>query len=299
MKVSNKIHSGSLAFDVFNYTIMIIIALLCLLPIINVLSVSFSSSTAAAANAVSLWPVNFTVSSYKYALEKPQFLSAFFISVERVVLGVIINMLLTILAAYPLSKTKKELKFRNFYVWFFFFTMIFSGVLVPWYMVVKQTHLMNTIWSLIIPGAVPVFNVIILLNFFRQIPNELSESAVMDGAGHLTILMRIFLPLSIPSLATLILFVAVSHWNSWFDGLILMTDPKNYPLQTYLQTILSTTDVTDLTHATPEQLKILTQVSDRTLKDSQVFIAALPVLAVYPFLQRYFMKGLVLGSVKG
>ena len=208
-------------------------------------------------------------------------------------------MIFTILAAYPLSKTKAEFPCRNVASWFFFVPMIFSGGLVPWFLVVNETHLLNTIWALILPGAVPVFNVIILLNFFRQLPKELSESAFIDGAGHWTVLFRIYLPLSVPALATLVLFVAVGHWNSWFDGLILMQDPKNYPLQTYLQSLIVSTNAEALQHATKEQLQMLSRISDRTLKDSQIFIAAVPILAVYPFLQKYFMKGLVLGSVKG
>jgi putative aldouronate transport system permease protein len=300
MKIFKRdLNSGSLAFDIINYTVMICVAVVCLLPIINVLAVSFSSSTMAAAGLVKLWPVDFTLYSYQYALSKPQFVSSFLISVERVALGLVINMTFTVLAAYPLSKTNKELTGRNIFVWFFFFTMIFSGGLIPWYMVVKQTGLMNTIWAVILPGAVPVFNVIILLNFFRQLPKELSESAVVDGAGHWTILLKIYLPLSVPSLATLALFVAVGHWNSWFDGLILMTNPKNYPLQTYLQTLIVSTNVESLTHASQQELRMLSQISDRTLKDAQIFISALPMLLIYPFLQKYFMKGLVLGSVKG
>lgn len=295
----NRIQLGSRLFDIFNYGFLTVFALVCLFPIINVLSISLSSSTAAAAGLVRLWPIDFTLSSYSYALTKPQFLASFLVSLERVGLGLVINMGCTILAAYPLSKNKKELWGRNFYAWFFFITMIFSGGLIPWYMTIKQMGLIDNIFSLILPGAVPVFFVIILLNFFRQLPNEISESALIDGAGHWTILWKIFVPLSIPSLATLILFTFVGHWNSWFDGMILMTSPAKYPLQTYLQSIIVVKDSKLFASLTPEELKQLQSVSDRTLKASQIFIAAAPVLAIYPFLQKYFMKGLVLGSVKG
>ncbi len=263
------------------------------------LAISFSSSSAAAAGLVKLWPVDFSLSSYKYALTKPQFVASFIVSLERVGLGLIINMLCTILAAYPLSKDRKELFGRDIYAWFFFITMIFSGGLIPWYMTIKQLGLIDNLLAVILPGAVPVFNVIVLLNFFRQLPKEVSESAIVDGAGHFTILMKMYLPLSLPSLATLVLFTCVGHWNSWFDGMILMSSPKNYPLQTYLQSIIVTRDMTLFTTATKEQLQELSQVSDRTLKASQIFIAAAPVLCLYPFLQKYFMKGIVLGSVKG
>ena len=290
---------GATIFDIMNCAFLIFSALICILPIINVLAVSFSSSGAAAAGEVKLWPVEFNIASYKHSLTKPQLLSSFLISVERVGLGLVISMLCTILAAYPLSKESKELYGRNAYAWFFFITMIFSGGLIPWYMTIKQVGLMDNIFALVLPGAVSVFNIIILLNFFRQLPREISESAYVDGAGHWTILWRIYVPLSIPSLATLILFTAVVHWNSWFDAMILMSTPAKYPLQTYLQSIIVVRDMAMMANATQDQLKELSQVSDRTLKSSQIFIAALPVLPLYPFLQKYFVKGLVLGSVKG
>jgi putative aldouronate transport system permease protein len=180
-----------------------------------------------------------------------------------------------------------------------FITMIFSGGLIPWYITIKQLGLIDSIWALVLPGAVPVFNVIILMNFFKQLPKEISESAVIDGAGHFTILFKIFLPLSLPSIATIALFTVVGHWNDWFSGMVLMTSPEKYPLQTYLRSIIVVRDAQTLQNATKEQLEMLRLVSDRTLKSAQIFIAAAPVLILYPFLQKYFMKGLTLGSVKG
>ncbi|MFV0401209.1 MAG: carbohydrate ABC transporter permease [Oscillospiraceae bacterium] len=298
-KSRNHIKTGSRLFDVINVAFMCTVAIVCLFPILNVLAVSFSNAGAAAAGEVKLWPIGFNLSAYKYALTKPQFTSSFMVSVKRALLGLVINMVCTILAAYPLSKSSKELHGRNLYAWFFFFTTIFSGGLIPWYVVVNQTGLADTLLGLILPGAIPVFNVIVLLNFFRQLPKELSESAVVDGAGHLRILVQIYLPLSIPSLATLVLLVVVGHWNSWFDGLILMRSPDNYPLQTYLRSLLLTRDMESMRSATPEQLKELSAISDRTLRAAQIFIASLPILAIYPFMQKYFMKGLVMGSVKG
>ncbi|MBW7452663.1 carbohydrate ABC transporter permease [Paenibacillus sepulcri] len=290
---------GSKVFEGVNYLLLAASALLCIFPIIHVLAVSFSSSTAAAAGEVTLWPVDINLSSYKYALNNPQFLTSFLVTLERVALGISVNMLLTIFAAYPLSKERGDLYGRNVYSWYLFITIIFSGGLIPWYMTVKQLGLLDSVWALILPGAVPVFNVIILLNFFRQLPKEIGESAFIDGAGHWTILSRIYLPLSKPALATLVLFTCVGHWNSWFDGLILMSSPDHYPLQSYLQTIIVNRDMSLFTTASQEELKTLSQVSDRTLKSAQIFIAAAPILAVYPFLQKYFMKGIVLGSVKG
>ena len=290
------VRNGSLAFDIFNYVFLGLMAAVCLLPILNVLAISFSSSAKASAGLV---PLDFNLQSYKYALTKPQFLTSFLTSIKRVVLGLLINMTCTILTAYPLSKSPKELKGRNIYAWFMFITMVFSGGLIPQFMVVKQTNIMNTIWALILPGAVPVFNVIILMNFFKQIPKEIQESAMMDGAGHLRILAQLYLPLSLPSLATITLFTVVGHWNEWFAGMVYMTDPANYPLQTYLQSIIVVRDTALLATASKETLEMMSTVSDRTLKSAQIFIAAAPILTVYPFVQKYFMKGLTVGSVKG
>lgn len=296
---TKKMRATSRTADVIIIAVMGIVALFCLLPILNVLALSFSSSAAAAAGKVKFLPVGFTLNAYEYALTKAQFIRSFGISVKRVVLGLGVNMLFTVLAAYPLSKNSRQLTGRMAYAWFFFFTMIFSGGLIPWYTVIRQTGLMDTIWGVIIPGAVPVYNVIVLLNFFRQLPKELNEAAYVDGAGEARILFNIYLPLSLPSLATLTLFVAVGHWNSWFDGLILMKSPHNYPLQTYLRNMVVVMDQTTIMGMTSSQLEELGKVSDRTLRAAQIFIGALPVLAVYPFVQKYFMKGLVMGSVKG
>lgn len=288
-----------MTFDIINYAFLAVTACICLLPIINVLAISFSSSEKASAGLVGLIPLDFNIQSYKYALTKPQFASSFLISVKRVILGLAVNMTCTILTAYPLSKSSKELTGRNVYAWFMFITMVFSGGMIPMFMVVKQTGLMNTIWALVLPGAVPVFHVIILMNFFREIPTEITESAVMDGAGQGTILWKMFLPLAKPALATVTLFTVVGHWNEWFSGMIYMTDPMNYPLQTYLQSIIVVRDTTTLATASKETLEMLSTVSDRTLKSAQIFIAAAPILAIYPFVQKYFMKGLIMGSVKG
>ncbi|GAB6928282.1 carbohydrate ABC transporter permease [Paenibacillus sp. JCM 10914] len=292
----HKLSMGRRVFLIVNYTLLVVAALLCILPLINVLAVSFSSKAAAAAGYVKLWPVEFTLASYKYALSKPEFLDGFLVSLKRVGLGFIVNMLLTILTAYPLAKERSAFRFRHIYAWFFIVTMLFSGGLIPTYMTIKETGLLDSIWALVLPGAVPVFNVILLMNFFRNLPKEIEEAALIDGAGHWRILWRIFCPLSLPALATITLFTLVNHWNSWFDGLIFMNSPTNYPLQSYLQTVIITPD---LNAVSGNELVDMSEVSDRTFKAAQVFLAALPVLVVYPFLQKYFMKGLVMGSVKG
>lgn len=283
-------------FTICNSSFLIISALLCIVPLIHIAAVSFSSSSAAAAGKVILWPVEFSLNSYAYVARRPAFWHSMLISVERVALGGFINLILTILCAYPLSKEKSEFRFRTFYAWAFFITMLFSGGLIPWYIVIKQAGLIDSIWALVLPGAVPVFSVILMLNFFREIPKELSEAAFIDGAGHWTTLWKIYVPVSTPALATITLFALVGHWNSWFDGLILMNKADNYPLQSYIQTIVVQRSYSMLTRA---EIAELATVSDRTLRSSQIFLGTLPIILVYPFLQKYFVKGIVLGGVKG
>lgn len=283
-------------FTIINVSFLILSALLCIIPLMHILAVSFSSSSAAAAGKVILWPVDFSLYSYAYVAKRAAFWQSMLVSVERIALGGFINLFLTILCAYPLSKESSEFRFRTFYAWTFFITMLFSGGLIPWYIVIKQAGLIDSIWALVLPGAVPVFSVILMLNFFREVPKELSEAAFIDGAGHWTTLWRIFVPVSTPALATIALFSLVGHWNSWFDGLILMNKPDNYPLQSYIQTIVVQRSYSMLSR---QEISELATVSDRTLRSSQIFLGSLPILLVYPFLQKYFVKGIVLGSVKG
>lgn len=282
-------------FLVMNYGFLLILAVSCILPLVYVLALSFSSSSAATAGMVKFWPVDFTTKAYEFILKKPAFSQAFLVTLERVALGTAINMFLTILTAYPLSREAGAFKSRTIYAWFFVFTILFSGGLIPLYVTVQSTGINDTIWALILPTAIPVFNVILLLNFFRKLPRELEESSFMDGASHWTTLLKIYVPLSLPAMATVTLFTIVHHWNSWFDGLIFMNRPEHYPLSTYIQTIMTQMNLTQLTEG---QMKDLADVSDRTAKAAQFFLATLPIILVYPFLQRFFITGIVMGSVK-
>ncbi|WP_240420515.1 carbohydrate ABC transporter permease [Paenibacillus periandrae] len=282
-------------FIISNYVLLVGLSLLCILPLINVFAISLSSSSAAAAGFVKLWPVEFTWKAYAFIVQKPEFIRSLVVTLQRVALGVTLNMLLVILVAYPLSKDAKALKGRTLYAWIFVFTMLFNGGLIPLYMTIKALGLLDSIWALVLHHALPVFNILILLNFFRGLPKELEEAAFMDGAGHWTVLWRIFVPLSTPSLATLLLFSIVGQWNAWFDGIIFMNSPHNYPLQSYLYTVITAVDTL---LAGSVDMEMLAEVSDRTAKSAQIFLGALPILLVYPFIQRFFMKGIVLGSVK-
>jgi putative aldouronate transport system permease protein len=288
---------GIRVFSIINYLFLTLVAFTCLLPMLNQLAISFSSSGAVAMGKVSILPVEFTLKSYQYMAEKPQFFSSVLISLQRLLLAVPLSMLVSILAAYPLSRQGSEFKARKVYIWYFVVPMLFSGGLIPTYMIVRYTGLIDSIGALVLPYLVNVFNVILMMNFFRSIPKELEEAALMDGAGNVRVLVSIILPVSTPVLATIALFFIVNHWNSWFDGLIYMNSPGKYPLQTYLQTMVISRDL--MVMESLRDVRNIPDISDRTGKAAQIFLAALPVLIVYPFLQKYFTTGIVMGSVKG
>jgi putative aldouronate transport system permease protein len=287
-------------FNVFNVIVLTAISLLCILPFVNLWAISFSSNVPVSAGKVLFWPVDFSLESYKYIFVNNKFIRAFGISIIRVLMGVTINLVMCILTAYPLSRSKDRMTGRNWYMGFFVLTMIIGGGLIPTYIVVMKLHLLNSMWALVLPGALPVWNMIILMNFIRQIPQELEDAAMIDGAGPMNTLLKVLLPLLKPALATIGLFCVVGHWNDWFSGLIYMRNPANYPLQTYLQTILRNFEaiLRESGHA-QDYLRLISLINARTSRAAQVFVSALPVMAIYPFLQKYFVTGLVIGSVKG
>jgi putative aldouronate transport system permease protein len=288
-------------FLVCNTVFILIVALICIAPFINLLAVSFSDKVAVAAGEVTFLPVGFTTISYKFITNTSKFTDSLLVSIKRTFIGVPVNLLLIILTAYPLSKSKEDFRARNVFSWFFVITILFNAGLIPTYMVVKSTGLMNSIWSLILPGAVPVFSMLVVMNYMRGLPKELLEAAYIDGAGHLQTLVKIVLPVSLPTIATVTLFAFVSHWNSWFDGMIYMNKVENYPLQTYLQTVVVNPEefMRNNTDMSGNLSKYLSMVSARTTGAAQMFLAMIPVLCIYPFLQKYFTTGLVMGSVKG
>jgi len=285
-------------FNVVNYIILIGTGLICLIPFVNLFAISFSGSGAVAAGRVMFWPVEFTTASYDFAFRNGKFFPALLISIERVILGTGVNLLFMVMAAYPLSKSKQQFRARNAFMVYFVATMILSGGLIPTYIVVTKLKLLNSIWALILPGALPVWTMVILMNFIRQMPQEIEEAAIVDGAGIFRRLVNVMLPLLKPALATVSLFCAVWHWNDWFSGLIYMQSPTKYPLQTYLQGLLLKMEEM-MKIAGVDYALLLSMLSVRTGRAAQLFLGAIPMMILYPFLQKYFTKGLVMGSVKG
>lgn len=291
-------HYQSLTYRIFRYGNNIflgILALLCIMPIIHVLALSFSAAWAVNGGNVTFFPVDFNIANYQKVFENQLFVGAMGNSLLRVLLGVTISMTVMTLAAYSLSKDPQKFRGRTVWAWIFVFTMLFSGGLIPTYIVVQKVGLLNSIWALILPQALNVYSMILLLNFFRSsVPTALEEAAYIDGAGHFRTLISIYLPVSLPAIATISLFTMVSYWNEWFNGLLYMSTPDNYPLASFLKTLFVQV-TTDDPNVDLEELKFL---SDRSLRAAQIFISMLPIIAVYPFLQKYFVKGIVIGSVK-
>ena len=280
------------------HSIVISLGLICLLPLWNIVATSFSSSEAVTANAVGLIPVNFTTETYKMIMEDAQFWRSFGISIQRVILSLIINMVLIVLMAYPLSKSNRVFKGRNIYMNLLIFSMLFSGGMIPTYLVVKNLNLLNTIWSLVLPGAVQVFSIILIMNFFIGVPKSLEEAAIMDGANPLQILVKVFIPISLPALATVALFSIVGNWNDFFSGLIYMTKVSNYPLMTYIQSLSINIEEMLKSGANANSLENMMQVSNKNLNAAKIVVSIIPLLVIYPLLQKYFIHGIVVGSVK-
>lgn len=291
-----KESKSRILFRCVNVTVLILLALSCLLPFVNAIAISLSEDQYVSAGRVLFWPKGFTTVSYRYLINRDSFWNSFRISIIRCVLGTAITLVLVMLTAYPLSKDRSKLKGRSLYSWYFFITMLVSGGMIPLYLLINSLNMRNTIWSLVLPGALPAYYVVLMLNFFRQIPIELEEAATIDGAGHLRTLFQVYIPVSLPSMATITLFSLVGHWNNWFDGTIYISQPDKLPLMTFLRNAVSNLNMSEMTSADMELMKLL---SDRSLKCAQIITATIPILCVYPFLQRYFVKGMVVGSVKG
>jgi len=281
------------------YLFLTLVGLLCLLPIVHILAVSLSSKSASSGNMVSLWPIDFTLASYYTVMSSTAFVRAIGVSVVRVLLGTGLNLALIILCAYPLSRTAKEFKGRNVFMWLFVFAMLFNGGLIPWYLNCLDLGLRDNIWALVLPGVVQIWSILLTMNFFRELPRELDEAAIIDGATHWDLLFRIYLPMSLPVLATVILFAMVGHWNAWFDGMVLINNSALVPLQTYMRRIVILGDTVSMLSRFDASLEEMLNFSDRSLKAAQIFIATLPILVTYPFLQRYFIHGIRLGAIKG
>ncbi|MEK4663273.1 carbohydrate ABC transporter permease [Paenibacillus sp. SAF-068] len=287
-RTSNRI------FDIVNISFISLFVIFCLAPFLHTIAISLSSNRAITSGEVTIFPKEFNWDAYIQVFSDQSMIYSLGFTTVLTVATTVLCMLFTLAAAYPL--TKKKLKGRKLFMYVIIITMFFSGGMIPEYLLIRDLHMLNSVWALILPGLVSPFNLIILISFFRGIPESLEESAEIDGSSHVHTLFKIILPLSMPVLATLALFYAVGRWNGFQDSLLYINDPKLYPLQLKLFQMVQNNMVSELT---------LMEGADRTpltpesLKAATVVFATVPILLVYPWLQKYFVSGAMLGAVKG
>ncbi|RTE10377.1 carbohydrate ABC transporter permease [Paenibacillus whitsoniae] len=286
---------GSRIFDGINVTLLLIFSLITVLPFIYVISGSFATQKELLTRGFILFPTEFSLDAYKYIFSTQTVVRSLFVTIFITVAGTLINIFLTCLMAYPLAR--KDMDFRKPILMMVVFTMLFSGGMIPTFLVVKQLGMINTYWSLLIPTAISAFNLIIIRNFFQQLPDGLEESAKIDGCNDLGIFLRIVLPLSMPAIATFSLFYAVGHWNTFFSAVLYINDSKMWPIQVLLRqiVILASGGIGDSSAMGADYVA----PPDQSVKMAVIVVSTLPILLVYPFMQKHFAKGVLLGSVKG
>ena len=291
---------GQRIFAIFNYILLTLLALLCLLPMLNIVALSFSSRNMVNAGAVTFLPKEFTISSYLYMLQKSGLIPALLVTVKRLVIGVVLNLIMTISVAYPLSKSEKHFKSRKFYVAFFLITMIFNGGIIPTYLVIKQFHMLDTIWALILPLACSSFSVTICRTFFRvTVPDALIEAAKIDGAGQFRIWSSIVLPISKPVMATIGMFAAFGYWNDWVQASLYIQDKNLQTLQSLLNNIQKNIEyIANNPYGGLSLQQYKMGMPTESVRMAIAIVIIVPIACTYPFFQKYFISGLTIGGVK-
>lgn len=287
--------AAGVTFDAANYIVLSLFGLAAVLPFVYVIAGSFASDAELTSRAVFFIPKTFTLNAYEFIFSTDTIVKSIGVSVYITVIGTLVNLFFTVTMAYSLAK--RGLYGRNLVLNLVIFSMLFGGGMIPTYLVVKELHLLDSLWALMLPGAISAFNLIIVKNFFQEIPKEIEEAGRIDGCSELGLLGRIVLPLSMPVLATFTLFYAVGHWNDFFAALLYINDPEKWPLQVMLRQIvlLSQAAAGDLNSMDPNFVK----PPDQSIKMAVIVVGTIPILCVYPFLQKHFAKGVLLGSVKG
>lgn len=287
--------AAGVTFDTVNYIVLTLFGLAAVLPFVYVIAGSFASDAELTSRAVFFIPKTFTLNAYEFIFSTGTIVKSIGVSVYVTVIGTLVNLFFTVTMAYSLAK--RGLYGRNLVLNLVIFSMLFGGGMIPTYLVVKELQLLDSLWALMLPGAISAFNLIIVKNFFQEIPKEIEEAGRIDGCSELGLLWRIVLPLSMPVLATFTLFYAVGHWNDFFSALLYINDPQKWPLQVMLRQIvlLSQAAAGDLNSMDPNFVK----PPDQSIKMAVIVVGTIPILCVYPFLQKHFAKGVLLGSVKG
>ncbi|MCM3634504.1 MULTISPECIES: carbohydrate ABC transporter permease [Paenibacillus] len=282
-------------FDIFNYLFLILFALATVLPFVYIIAGSFATEAELAERSFFIFPRDISLSAYEYIFSSSTLFRSMGVSIYITIVGTITNLFFTLTMAYALSR--KDLMGRNIVMNMVIFSMLFSGGMIPGYLVVKELGLVNTYAAVILPGAISAFNLIVIRNFFQNLPAGLEESARIDGCNDIGVLWRIVIPLSMPIIATFGLFYAVGHWNNFFSALLYLNDHNKWPLQVMLREIvmLSQLAIGDLNNVDPE----FVEPPDQSVKMAVIIVGTIPILLVYPFLQKHFAKGALLGSIKG
>lgn len=292
-----KMTKSDIAFHVLNTVLLLFAFIVIALPLINVVAQSFSSPRAVIAGHVWIWPVDFSLDAYKEIFKSKMLLTGYKNSFIYTTLGTFINIVMTVMAAYPLSI--KRFVGRNLFTALFVFTMIFTAPLIPTYLNIRNLNMLDTIWAMVIPGAISVYNMIIARTYFQNsIPEEMIEAAELDGASDIQVLLRIVLPLSKSVLAVLVLYYAVAHWNSYFAAYIYLSSESKFPLQVVLRNILSSASaIEQMINPSAEQSMRFANIE--VMKYAVIVFGSIPIICLYPFVQRYFIKGVMIGSLKG
>lgn len=292
---------GSKAFDIINCLLMIFFMIIILYPFLNIIAVSFSDASHIGIGDITIWPKGFTLASYAFVFKDPFVYRGYFNSIVYAIGTTAIMLVCTSLMAYPLSIS--GFIGKKFITIFLTITMFFGGGLIPTYLLMRNLHLLNTVWVMIIPGCVGAFNVFLFRTFFQSIPNELRESALLDGANDIVILFKIILPLSKALIATFALFGIVGSWNSWFNGLIYLQDQNKYPLQLILRNYLYVLDASSISQragvTTSSNPLLSRQLDPQGIRMGMVVVTMFPIMMIYPFFQKYFVKGIMIGAIKG
>lgn len=287
---------SDIIFLTINYVLLIVCCIIVLYPIYYMFIISISDGYAVLRGEVKLLPVGINFSSYKAVLESPDIPRSYLNTVIYTVVGTFINVAMTAMCAYPLSR--KKFYGRNVFAFMIIFTMFFDAGMIANFMVVDQLHLTNKIWAIVLPGAINAWYMVIMRTFFQQIPEEIYESAHLDGAGDFVIFGKIVLPLSVPTIMTMVLFYAVGHWNSWFNALIYLDDKAKYPVQLIMRNIVLSGETSALSSSAAAMSQDAGIIATN-VKYAVVFVTMLPILLVYPFIQKYFVKGIMVGALKG
>ena len=290
-----KVSAGRRVFVVFNYIFCFLVGMICLVPVLHILAVSFSGIDAVVSNKVTLWPIDFNLENYEIVVGDAQFFRSYLVTFLRAIVGWAVSMLMTVLASYPMSLRQSAFPKRKYFVWYFMGTMLFNGGMIPTYLIIQKLGMLNKIWALVLPSAISTYNMIIMRTFFENtIPNELIEAAALDGCNDITTFFRIVLPLSGAVFAVMALFYGVAQWNSWFPALLYIRDRSLYPLQMILREVLIQSDIGNMAGSTGD-----VEVIGDGLKYATMVVSTLPIMCLYPFLQKYFVAGVTIGAVKG